>query len=93
MIRDAAGVTLAPPRPRPPSRAPDQVAKATSGPVAEPIANPRLRIDAALNLVVIEFRDATGEVGLTIPSPQEMKAYRTAPAPGAEAAPALDLRR
>lgn len=93
MIRDAAGVTLTPPRPRHAIRTPDTTPEAAPGPAPSPVANPRMRIDAALNLVVIEFRDATGEVGLTIPSPQEMKAYRTRPAPDADAAPALDLRR
>ncbi|WP_158287594.1 hypothetical protein [Falsiroseomonas bella] len=56
---------------------------------APPVPNPSLRIDTALNLVVLEFRDAKGEVR-SIPTARELDAYRTAPP---EATPALDVQR
>lgn len=43
---------------------------------AAPIPNPQLRLDAALGLVVIEFRDASGSVTTSIPSQRQLEAYR-----------------
>ena len=43
---------------------------------AEPIANPTLRLDPSLGLVVIEFRDHAGSVASQIPSQRQMDAYR-----------------
>lgn len=91
MIRDATSViptpTATPPRSALPDLAPNPK------PVSPPVANPRLRIEAALNLVVIEFRDEAGEISRSIPSPRELDAYRS----GAEAEPpppaALDVTR
>lgn len=58
------------------------------------LPNPRLRIDAALNIVVLEFRDDAGEVSRSIPSAKEIKAYRDGSAEtGAEPPPALDVQR
>jgi hypothetical protein len=53
--------------------------------------NPRLRIDPALSLVVIEFRDSGGEVSLSIPTPKELDAYRDQPK--VEPEPSLDVSR
>jgi hypothetical protein len=39
-------------------------------------ANPRLRIDRDLGMVVIEFRDAAGRVSVSLPTPREIEAYR-----------------
>lgn len=49
-----------------------------------PVVSPELQFDAALGLVVIEFRDATGQVTTTIPTRQQMEAYRmwSEPLPG-----------
>lgn len=71
--------------------------------VAPVTPNPRLRLDAPLGMVVIEFRDAGGDVANTIPTPRQIAAYRAAvvsdapvpvgirdrqtPAPAAEPAP------
>jgi hypothetical protein len=41
-----------------------------------PYLNPSLRLDAALGLVVIEFRDETGKLTSTIPSQRQIDAYR-----------------
>ncbi len=54
-----------------------------------PIANPTLRLDAALGLVVIEFRNDAGAVTTSIPSQRQLEAYqrwettRLGPAPDA----------
>ena len=58
---------VAPPRPT-----------ATPNPAASafPPPNPTLRLDAALGLVVIEFRDAAGNVTQSIPSERQLEAYR-----------------
>lgn len=41
-------------------------------------ANPRLRMDLDLGIVVIEFRDTTGQVTTSVPTPRELEAYRAA---------------
>jgi hypothetical protein len=38
--------------------------------------NPSMRLDAALGLVVIEFRDSAGSVSTSIPSERQLQAYR-----------------
>ncbi len=57
---------------------------------APPVANPTLRLDAALGLVVIEFRNNSGAVTTSIPSERQLEAYqrwaatRVGPAPQGE---------
>ncbi len=46
------------------------------GPV-QPYTNPSLRLDPGLGLVVIEFRNDAGAVTRSIPSKQQIEAYRT----------------
>ena len=41
-------------------------------------ANPSMRIDAALGLVVLEFRDAGGRVTASLPDARQLDAYRAA---------------
>ena len=41
-------------------------------------ANPRMRIDSDLGMVVIEFRDSVGRVSVSLPTPRELEAYRAA---------------
>lgn len=53
-------------------------AEAPAVPPAPVIPNPRLRLDAPLGMVVLEFRNAGGDVANTIPSPRQMAAYRAA---------------
>ena len=43
---------------------------------ASPNPNPQLRLDPALGLVVIEFRDASGTITTSIPSQRQLDAYR-----------------
>ena len=47
-------------------------------------ANPRLRIDRDLGMVVIEFRDAAGRVSVSLPTPREIEAYKAAVVYGAD---------
>lgn len=94
--------------PRAPARAagPERDAGAPPPPVTSPATpNPRLRLDGSLGMVVIEFRDAVGDVANTIPSPRQIAAYRAAaksdapvpvgvserPAPGVSAPSAPEL--
>ncbi len=58
------------PVPAPPAPA-DQPARP-----AQPFVNPSLRLDAALGLIVIEFRDDAGALTSTIPSQRQIEAYR-----------------
>ena len=51
--------------------------KADSPEPAKPLPNPTLRLDPGLAIVVIEFRDETGAVRSTIPTEQQLDAYRT----------------
>jgi len=41
-------------------------------------ANPRMRIDRDLGMVVIEFRDSVGRVSVSLPTVREIEAYRAA---------------
>lgn len=41
-----------------------------------PIANPSLRLDPALGLVVLEFRNDAGAVTSSIPSQRQLQAYQ-----------------
>ncbi|NGM21316.1 hypothetical protein G3576_14935 [Roseomonas stagni] len=84
----AAATPIAQPRSQAPSSAP--AAPAESAPA---MPNPRLRIDPALSLVVIEFRDSVGEVSLSIPTPKELEAYRDQPKAEPEPAPQVDVSR
>jgi hypothetical protein len=86
MIRDVTsllhGTLPSRPQPTPPPRAAPAQREA-------PSPSPALRVDAALNLVVIEFRDRDGAILHSIPSPQQLDAYRN----GAEdPRAALDLK-
>jgi hypothetical protein len=63
-------------------------------PPASPLANPAVRFDQKLGLVVVEFLDDQGKVANSVPSPQKLKAYesglnfRSGPAPLARDLPA-----
>jgi hypothetical protein len=57
-------------QPYPADRAPDKLA-----PAAPP--NPTLRLDFELEIVVLEFRDDNGRVRNTIPTEQQLAAYRS----------------
>lgn len=61
-----------------PSRSPTEGAggSGTVPSAAPPAPNPRLSLDAATGLVVIEFRSGGGRVGQSFPTPKEMDAYR-----------------
>ena len=58
----------------------------SASPEAGP-ANPRMRIDRDLGMVVIEFRDAAGRVSVSLPTEREIDAYRASIKFGAEVPP------
>jgi hypothetical protein len=43
---------------------------------AQPVANPTVRLDPTLGLVVIEFHDDSGKLVISIPSQTQLAAYR-----------------
>lgn len=63
----------------------------TPAPAPTPVLpNPHLRLDPALGLVVIEFRDLRGQ-SRTIPTERELDAYRSNAGPGRESPEASRL--
>lgn len=64
---------VAAPQPAAAPAAPSEAASAAPG-----FPNPTLRLDAALGMVVIEFRDTSGSVKSSIPTQQQLDAYRAA---------------
>lgn len=95
MIRDASLSTTPPPEALRPAAQPAAAPCPAPGreQPAAPVPNPRLRIDASLNLVVVEFRDAEGATH-SIPSAREIEAYRTGQAePPGGGAPRIDVTR
>ena len=51
-------------------------AQAEPAPASSPVINPTLRLDAALGLVVIEFRNDSGAITTSIPSERQIEAYQ-----------------
>ncbi len=51
-------------------------AQAEPASAPSPIINPTLRLDAALGLVVIEFRNDVGTITTSIPSERQIEAYQ-----------------
>ena len=64
---------------------PMQVAEATPRAAAEApmLPNPRLRLDPALGIVVLEFRGTFGLPARSLPTEHELAAYRAAAISGA----------
>ena len=58
----------------PPQAKPGATIEPTGGGSALP--NPTLRLDPSLGIVVIEFRNNAGEVANSIPTQQQLEAYR-----------------
>ncbi len=50
--------------------------RAEPAPAASPITNPTLRLDAALGIVVIEFRNDSGAITSSVPSQRQLQAYQ-----------------
>ncbi|MBL6454012.1 hypothetical protein JMJ55_01680 [Belnapia sp. T6] len=61
---------------------------AAPAPAATP--SPSLRIDPALGIVVMEFRDDTGQVAASLPTERELAAYRNAARSGQAPGPSAD---
>jgi hypothetical protein len=63
--------------PAKPAQPPSEAAAAP--PAATPIGpNPRLRLDPALGVVVMEFLDSAGKVARSTPTEAQLRAYRQA---------------
>lgn len=80
-------------RPHAPGPGPAAVAASASLPaVPAPAAtpSPSLRIDPALGIVVMEFRDGSGQVAATLPTERELAAYRNAARSGQAPGPSPD---
>lgn len=86
-------VAAAPPPPVPPARV---VAQATEAPPANlakappPLSNPSVRLDPQLNIVVLEFYDANGEITRKLPTERQLRAYTMGQDPALPGAPAYD---
>jgi hypothetical protein len=74
------------PRQTPPGVGPDRAAGSAPPPPSPELGppNPRLRMDRDLGIVVIEFRDASGQVSVSVPTQRELEAYRSAVVYGAD---------
>lgn len=76
-VKAITGVTGGAENPAEPQpEAPGPATHAPQAQSASPMPNPQLRLDPALGLVVIEFRDASGTVTTSIPSQRQLNAYR-----------------
>ncbi len=53
-----------------------QPSTASAPPPVQSFTNPSLRLDPGLGLVVIEFRNDSGTVTRSIPSQQQLEAYK-----------------
>jgi hypothetical protein len=60
-----------------------------TAPLTSSAPNPTLELNAALGLVVIEFRNSTGTVTNTIPSQQQLQAYQQWQMSGVGSPPSL----
>jgi hypothetical protein len=85
MIRDVARLGPNPPAIRPPQEPTPAVVPPRQAP---PPLSPALRVDAALNLLVVEIRNSEGEVVHSMPSARQLDAYRSG---AADPPAALDL--
>ena len=62
-----------------PPEAPAPTPAAAAAPQLPPIGpNPRLRLDPALGIVVMEFLDSAGKVARSAPNEAQLQAYRNA---------------
>ncbi len=57
---------------------PPEAPAAAPTPAAPIGPNPRLRLDPALGVVVMEFLDATGKLSRSAPTEAQLRAYRLA---------------
>ncbi len=67
-----------PPERTPVAAPPGRATPPEAGSAAQGWPNPSLRLDPALGIVVMEFRDSTGWIAATLPTERELAAYRAA---------------
>lgn len=70
-----------------PAREAPPVRSITRAPEAPVLANPSMRLDSGLNMVVLEFYDSSGELRAKIPSERELRAYQLGQDPEMPGAP------
>jgi hypothetical protein len=58
--------------------------------VPPPLSNPSVRLDPQLNIVVLEFYDANGEITRKLPTERQLRAYTMGQDPALPGAPAYD---
>ncbi len=77
---DTPSLTAAPSQPKADSvaAASNTGSAATSPSISPQLPNPRLTVDPSVNRVVLEFYSSTGVLTNTIPSQQQLDAYRLA---------------
>ncbi len=72
-VPQAASYRAQPPQTGTAATVTDGAISVSNGP---PLANPSLHLDLALNLVVLQFFNAAGEVTQSIPSQKQLEAYQ-----------------
>lgn len=86
-------VAAPPPPPVAAARAParpEQAPPAGLAKVPPPLSNPSVRLDPQLNIVVLEFYDANGEITRKLPTERQLRAYTMGQDPALPGAPAYD---
>ncbi len=89
----STSVAAAPPPPVAAARAvAEPAASAPPSPtkVPPPLSNPSMRLDPQLNIVVLEFYDANGEITRKLPTERQLRAYTMGQDPALPGAPAYD---
>lgn len=81
-----------PPMPVAPTRAalPERQPPANLAKAPPPLSNPSVRLDPELNIVVLEFYDANGEITRKLPTERQLRAYTMGQDPALPGAPAYD---
>jgi hypothetical protein len=68
-------------------------AEPRSGPpikVPPPLSNPSVRLDPQLNIVILEFYNADGEISRKLPTERQLRAYTEGQDPELPGAPAVN---
>lgn len=58
--------------------------------VPPPLSNPSVRLDPQLNIVILEFYNADGEISRKLPTERQLRAYTLGQDPSLPGAPAVN---
>ncbi len=58
--------------------------------VPPPLSNPSVRLDPQLNIVILEFYNADGEISRKLPTERQLRAYTMGQDPALPGAPAVN---